>query len=190
MPRDYQKAAPTQYQRIPEHTRDENWIKATLHRLPIGHIGHIANGIPFVTPTNFYYDETAHAIIFHSNISGRTRSNLQSNPQASFVASEYGKFLPSNAALEFSTQYRAVMAFGVVEILQDDEARQRALYGLIQKYFPHMQAGREYRPITSKELAQTSVYALHIESWSGKENWQDQAEQIDDWAPLPPELLA
>lgn len=93
--------------------------------------------------------------------------------------------LPSNAALEFSTQYRSVMVFGKVEIVLDDTEKQRFLEKLIAKYFPDVRPGLEYRPITQKELDRTTVYAIRIESWSGKENWQDIAEQTPDWPPLP-----
>ena len=48
---------------------------------------------------------------------------------------------------------------------------------------------RMANPITDKELARTSVYAVQIESWSGKENWMEQADQLPDWPPLPDELL-
>jgi hypothetical protein len=42
-----------------------------------------------------------------------------------------------------------------------------------------MRVGHECRPITDQELARTSVYAMTVESWSGKENWPEQAEQSD-----------
>ena len=58
------------------------------------------------------------------------------------------------------------------------------LYGLIQKYFPIMRAGQDYRPITEAELKRTSVYAIAIESWSGKRNWAEEAEQSDEWPRL------
>jgi nitroimidazol reductase NimA-like FMN-containing flavoprotein (pyridoxamine 5'-phosphate oxidase superfamily) len=95
-----------------------------------------------------------------------------------------GKLLPSNVALEFSLQYRSVVVFGTVRLLTEPAEARRALYGLIQKYFPKMQAGREYREITDKELKRTSVYAIQIEEWSGKENWKDRALQSDEWTPL------
>jgi len=44
---------------------------------------------------------------------------------------------------------------------------------LLDKCFPDLKAGRDYRPITDSELARTSVYAIAIESWSGKENWRE-----------------
>lgn len=82
------------------------------------------------------------------------------------------------------------MVFGSVRILEDTEEKRAALYGLIAKYFPSMQPGREFRPIADKELARTSVFALEIESWSGKESWQPQAEMIADWPALPKSLLS
>jgi nitroimidazol reductase NimA-like FMN-containing flavoprotein (pyridoxamine 5'-phosphate oxidase superfamily) len=189
MARDYQKVRPAQYQRLPEYARDEAWVREFLHRGLIGHVAHLSGDQPFITPTNFWFDEAGRRIIFHSNIAGRVRSNLEHFPKVCFETSEFGRFLPANTALEFSTQFRSVMVFGTVKILEEAEEKRAALYGLLGKYFPHMTPGKEYRPITDKELARTSVYALQIESWSGKENWNEQAEQSSDWPPLPAEIL-
>ena len=184
MPRDYTSASPTDFQRLPEYQRDEVWIRAFLHEARVGHVASACDGQPFVNPTTFWFDEANHQIIFHSNISGRVRSNIEANPRVCFEASELGKMLPSNIALEFSLQFRSVILFGKVHLVSDlDEAR-RALCGLIHKYFPAMTAGQEFRPITEKELKRTSVYAIQIEEWSGKENWKDRADQSDEWPAL------
>ena len=92
--------------------------------------------------------------------------------------------LPSNVALEFSLQFRSVIAFGRARLITDPEEARRVLYGLIHKYFPAMTAGKEFREITDKELKRTSVYAIQIEEWSGKENWKDRADQSEEWPPL------
>lgn len=188
MPRNYDHARPTQYQRIPSHTRDETWIKEFLRTAKVGHVAHSRGEQPFVTPTNFWYDEAGQRILFHSNIAGRTRDNLENNPKVCMEASEYGRFLPANTALEFGVQYRSVMVFGTVHILEDAGEKTEALYQILKKYFPHMTPGVEYRPITDQELARTTVYAIQIESWSGKENWDEQAEELPDWPPLPANL--
>lgn len=188
MPKNYQNASPTQYQRIPSHTRDDAWIKAYLRNAEIGHLAHSRGDQPFVTPTNFWFDEAKHRIIFHSNIIGRTRDNLEHNPKVCLEASEYGRFLPANTALEFGIQYRSVMVFGTVQILEDDQEKNEVLINLLQKYFPLMTPGKEFRPITKQELARTCVYAIQIGSWSGKENWDEQAEELPDWPPLPETL--
>lgn len=181
MARNYANAASTEFQRLPEYARDEAWIRAFLRSAKIGHLGQVRGEQPFVTPTNFWFDEPRHAIVFHSNITGRLRDNLENSPQVCLEVSELGRFLPSNIALEFSVQYRSVMVFGRVTLLRSDEEKLRALYGLLTKYFPQRQAGVDYRPITGQELARTSVYALMIDSWSGKENWPEQAVQSAEW---------
>ncbi|MEW6287842.1 MAG: pyridoxamine 5'-phosphate oxidase family protein [Chloroflexota bacterium] len=184
MPRDYTHARPTAFQRLPHYKRDEDWIRAFLRTAQVGHIASSRDGQPFITPSLFWFDEDNHQIIFHSNVTGRIRSNLETNPRVCFEASEMGRLLPSNVALEFSVQYRSVVVFGTVRLLTDPAEARRALYGFIQKYFSAMQAGKEYRPITDKELKHTSVYAIQIEEWSGKENWKDRAMQSDEWTPL------
>lgn len=189
MPRNYEKAAPTQHQRLPEFTRSEVWIREFLRTGLIGHLAHSRDHQPFITPTNFWFDEARHQIIFHSNIVGRLRANLEANPQACLEVSETGRFLPANTALEFSLQYRSVLVFGTVRILADDAEKTETLNGLLKKYFPRLTPGKEYRPITAQELARTTVYALRIEAWSGKENWPEQAEQLPHWPPLPEEFL-
>ncbi len=186
MPRDYDLTSqpPTAGQRLPEYARDEEWMRAFLRVAPIGRVATRWDNQPFVMPTTFWYDEANQRVIFHSNIAGRVRANIERNPKVCLEASEMGRLLPSNVALEFSLQYRSVMVFGTVRILESDEEKRAALTGLIRKYFPDMEAGREYRPITEKELKRTSVYELKIESWSGKENWNERADQSDEWPAL------
>jgi nitroimidazol reductase NimA-like FMN-containing flavoprotein (pyridoxamine 5'-phosphate oxidase superfamily) len=186
VPRDYSLTtqSPTAGQRLPENARDDEWVRAFLRVAQIGRVATAWDDQPFVTPTTFWYDEANRRIIFHSNLAGRVRANLEHNPKVCLEASEMGRLLPSNVALEFSLQYRSVMVFGTVRILESYEEKRAALAGLLEKYFPEMKAGREYRPSTDKELKRTSVYELKIESWSGKENWNERADQSDEWPAL------
>jgi nitroimidazol reductase NimA-like FMN-containing flavoprotein (pyridoxamine 5'-phosphate oxidase superfamily) len=178
---------PANEQRLPEYAQDDKWIVEFLKKSTIGHIATRWDEQPFITPSTFWYDEDQHEIIFHSNVAGRIRANSERHPEACFETSEYGQFLPSNIALEFSMQYESVIAFGKIRILEDEGEKRRGLYSLIEKYFPGMRPGEEYRPITGKELNRTSVYAIRIESWSGKRNWKESAEQSGKWKPLSEE---
>ncbi len=184
MPRNYNYQSPTAFQRLPEYKRDEEWIRRFLREARVGRIASARDGQPFLNPRTFWFDEENHQIIFHSNLAGRIRSNIEANPKVCFEASELGKMLPSNVALEFSLQFRSVVVFGTARVITNSEEARRVLYGLIHKYFPKMTAGKEFREITDKELLRTSVYAIQIEEWSGKENWKDRADQSDEWAPL------
>jgi len=184
MPRNYENQSPTAFQRRPHLTRNDEWIRAFIKEAKVGHVATSFNDQPFLTPTTFWYDEENHQVIFHSNVAGRIRSNIETNPKVSMEASELGKLLPSNVALEFSLQFRSVIIFGTARIISDPVEGRKMLYGLISKYFPKMTAGREYREITDKELQATSIYAIKIEAWSGKENWEERADQSDEWTEL------
>ena len=186
MPRNYslEKAPPTTHQRRPEYTRGDEWIRAFLRTAQVAHIATVWNDQPFVTPTNFYFDEAQHRLIFHSNIAGRLRENIERHPKMCVEVAEMGRYLPSNVALEFSIQYRSVMVFGSGGIVHDKDEQRRLLHQLIAKYFSPMELNKDYRAVTDQELKRTTVYELRIESWSGKENWQEQADQSEEWPPL------
>lgn len=184
MTKNYDRQPPTAFQRRPQNTRDEAWIRAFLHQAQVCHTAYAWDDQPFSHPNLFWFDSEQHQVVFHGSISGRMRAGLEKNPRACLEISETGRLLPSNVAIEFAIQYRSVMVFGTVKILAQPDQARRALYGLIAKYFPGMQADRDYRGITDSELGATAVYALQIESWSGKENWKDHAEQSPHWSPL------
>jgi nitroimidazol reductase NimA-like FMN-containing flavoprotein (pyridoxamine 5'-phosphate oxidase superfamily) len=169
--------------------KEDDWIKAFLHQAQVATISTSWGDIPFNNMTLFWYDEPHHRIIFHANIMGRLRANIDNNPQVCLSCYEMGSLLPSNAAIEFSVQYRGVVVFGEAEILTDPQEARQVLYGLISKYFPKMQPGQEYRPITDTELRRTSVIAIKITEWSGRENWKDQTDQIDAWPALSEDML-
>ena len=184
MPREYENQNPTAFQRIPENTREENWIKELLHRGQIARIASRFDLQPFINTTTFFYAESENRIIFHSNVAGRVRANIEQYPEVCVEVSEFGKLLPSNIALEFSLQYRSAIVFGKAHLIHNDHEKHEMLHKLIAKYFGAMEIDKDYRSATDKELKRTSVYEIKIESWSGKENWKDMTDQSDEWAPL------
>lgn len=181
---------PTQPRTNRQHlVQSDAWIKQFLSSAKVCTVSTSWDNIPFNNMTLFWYDEAKHRLIFHANIAGRIRANIENNPKVCISAFEMGNLLPSNAAIEFSVQYRGVVVFGEAEILTDENDTKQALYGLISKYFPNMQAGKEYRPITEDELKHTSTLAVNITEWSGRENWKDMTDQVDDWPALSPDIF-
>jgi nitroimidazol reductase NimA-like FMN-containing flavoprotein (pyridoxamine 5'-phosphate oxidase superfamily) len=190
MPKDYRlEKIPANQQRRPQYARDDAWTRAFLLRAQVAYIATHWDEQPFLTPTLYWYDPGQQKIYFHSNRLGRLRANSERSAQVCLAVSEFGKLLPSNIALEFSIQYASVVVFGRLRILTESDEKRFVLEGLIQKYFPHLSAGREYRPITAAELLRTTVYAIEIDSWSGKENWANKAVQGDEWPSLPEEFF-
>ena len=180
---------PPNEQRRLQYAQDDEWTRAFLERAQVGHVATRWDEQPFITPSLFWYDPDRYEIYFHSNIIGRVRANIERHAQVCFEASEMGKLLPSNVALEFSLQYESVIVFGKIRLIEAVEEKGRVLYGLIKKYFPEMEPGEHYRPITDKELQRTSVYAIAIDSWSGKLHWPERAEESEEWKPLGEEWI-
>jgi hypothetical protein len=181
---------PTAHQRRPQYVRDDDWIREVLRHGQVARIGTRWDDQPFVTPTNYYFHEASQRLIFHSNIAGRLRANIERHSRVAAEVSEIGRVLPSNVALEFSQQYRSVMVFGEARLIPDVTEQKDLMHALIAKYFPEMELGKDYRPASESELKRTTVYGLQIESWSGKENWKAQADQSDEWPALDARFMA
>jgi hypothetical protein len=181
---------PSQMRQNRQHfARDDAWIKGFLKTAAYCTVGTSWDDLPFLNPTAFWYDEARHRILFHSNASGRVRANIKHNPRVCVSVQEMGRFLPSNAPLEVSVQYRGVVIFGTARVIDDPQETRTALQGLLVKYFPKLRIGAEFQPISETDLRRTSVYEIQIGEWSGKENWPERAEQVDSWPPLSDDIL-
>ncbi len=148
---------------------DEAWIEAFLLKAPFGILATSLDGQPFINSNLFVYDPEAYAIYIHTSTEGRTRYNVEMNPRACFSVSEMGRLLPASTARNFSVEYSGVTVFGQIHVLDNEAEAQHGLQLLLDKYFPHLHPGQEYRSIQADELADTAVYRLDIESWSGKQ---------------------
>ena len=168
MSRDYLNQEANRMRREDRAVNDERWIKDFLHSAAVGALATVHGEQPFVNTNLFVYDEAGHSIILHTARVGRTRANLEQCGKACFSIMEMGRLLPAAEALEFSVEYAGVAVFGSMKIVTDDAEASAALQMLLDKYAPHLQPGQDYRPPVPQELRRTSVFRLHIESWSGK----------------------
>lgn len=153
-----------------DRAKDDAWIRAYLHRVPFGMLATEFNGQPFIKPTLFVFDEAEHAIYIHGALVGRMRTNLEANPRVSFCIAEMGRLLPADTAMEVGVEYASVVVFGRVEVLTDADQARHGLQMLLDRYFPNLKPGIDYREILPQELDITSVYRIKVDSWSGKED--------------------
>jgi nitroimidazol reductase NimA-like FMN-containing flavoprotein (pyridoxamine 5'-phosphate oxidase superfamily) len=172
-----------------QYTQNDEWIEAFLSRSQIGHVASRWENQPFLTPVLFWYEAQKRRIYFHTNLYGRLRTNSEHFPEVCFETSEMGKLPPSNVAGEFSVQYASVVAFGKIRVVESLDEKEFGLMGLLRKYFPDLEAGVDYRPITQEEFDQTAVFCIEIEQWRGKKNWAEKIHQDERWKPLDPKVL-
>ncbi|WP_376797188.1 pyridoxamine 5'-phosphate oxidase family protein [Thermogemmatispora sp.] len=157
-----------QIRRRDRAVNDQGWISTFLKRAPVGVLATVDGEQPFLNSNLFVYDEAAHAIYLHTAQVGRTHSNIEGSQRVCFTVYEMGRLLPARTALGFSVEYASVVVFGQGAIIQDRERARAALHLLLKKYAPHLEPGRDYRPVTDEELRRTSVYEIRISAWSGK----------------------
>ena len=147
---------------------DEAWIRAMLHGAATGALATAQQDQPYLTTNLFVYDESQNVIYLHSGRNGRTFKAVQANARICFSVSQMGRLLPGQSAAGMSVEYASVVVFGRASILSDPLEAARALQLLVDKYFAHLQAGRDYRPTSPEEIAGVAVYRIDIEQWSGK----------------------
>jgi uncharacterized protein len=168
MPKDYAALPYAEVRRADRAMDDEGWIVDFLKRAAIGTLATVHDGQPFINSNLFVYDEAQHCIYMHTARLGRTRANVDAGERVCFSISEMGRLLPADVALEFSVEYNGVVVFGTAQVVADAAEAKHGLQLLLDKYFPHLQPERDYRPTTDEELARTAVYRINIDSWSGK----------------------
>lgn len=145
---------------------DDAEIADLLRQADICRIATSVNDQPFISANTFWYD--GERIFFHTATKGRTLTNIGQNPRVCLEVDWVGRWLPAPTALEFSVEYTGVVVFGRARLLEDNVEKERALQGLLDKYFPDLKPDVDYRSITPKELKVTAVFAVDIETWSGK----------------------
>ena len=147
---------------------DEAWIRALLRRAAVGTLATVSDGQPFLNTNLFIFDETQDVIYMHTARTGRTRTNIDGDEHVCFSVSEIGRLLPADTSLDMSVEYASVVVHGCAQVVADETEAKRALQLLLEKYFAHLEYGKDYRAIQPEELARTAVYRIEIEEWSGK----------------------
>ena len=152
-----------------DRQKDEIFTREFLKTAPFCSIANAVDGQPFIHSNIFVYDDKTNQIYFHTAKEGRFRYNIENNAKVCFTVAEMGRLLPSPTALNMSMEYKSVVIFGKVTIIEDDAEAESALKILVEKYFPHLKYGVDYSKVTINDLKRTTVFKLEIERWSGKE---------------------
>jgi len=150
--------------------KGEGWIRGFLRRGAVGVLATVDEGYPVAIPLLYAYDETRQALYMHTGLRGRTRRVLEGDGgPASLTVFEMGRLLPARQAAEFGLEYASVVVTGTGVVVEDAREAELGLRLLMEKYAPHLEPGRDYRPTSAEDLARTTVLRLDIREWSGKE---------------------
>jgi nitroimidazol reductase NimA-like FMN-containing flavoprotein (pyridoxamine 5'-phosphate oxidase superfamily) len=152
---------------------DEASIRDLLARGEAGVLSAVLDGGPFSLPRIYAYDPEREAVYVHGAFGGMTgKVMLQAEEDAgvpmALTVFEMGRLLPAEEALEFGVEYESVVVQGRSVEVDDPAEAEHGLRLLMEKYAPHLKAGKDYRPMAPEEVLRTSVIRMDIQSWSGK----------------------
>lgn len=157
--------------RITRHDRainDEGWIIDFLNKAGMAVLATAVADQPFASTLLFALDSQHRAIYIHTARRGRVWENIQRSPRVCLTTARMGRLLPADTALNFSVEYESVVVFGTAHLVDEPAEAEYGLQLLLDKYFPHLRPGQDYRPITTGEREGTALYRVDVEEWSAK----------------------
>lgn len=154
---------------------DAEWISGFLAEQPTGVLGVVDGDGPHLVTQLFVHDEPAGAVYLHGAQAGRVYEVVAASQPAPacFTTSWMGRFIPAPNPVNFTVEYRSVVAYGTIGLVTDPAAKRGVLELFMEKFAPHLHPGVDYEPIATESIDRTAVYEFAVESWSGKEGLKD-----------------
>lgn len=164
------KTERTEVKRKNREIKDELWIKEYLNSARFGVFATCDRNQPLINWNLFIYSEIENAIYFHTSGSGRTRNNIEKNPNLCFSIGNMGEIVFAKKAVNFSVQYQSVIIYGKAEIVKEEKIIMEVFKSYFRKYANNLKEGEDYIPFNIEDARKATLFRLEIEEWSGKMN--------------------
>ena len=169
---------------------DAEAVHAVLDAAPLGHLGFVVEGQPFVIP--MLYSRVDRAVYLHGSVASRLQRRLAGGIDVCLTVTVVDGLVLARSAFHHSMNYRSAVVFGTAVRVEGDEA----VAGL-KAISDHLRPERwdEVRPPSDVELRQTSVLRLDVEEASAKVRTGGPIDEPEDldlpvWAGVVPCELA
>lgn len=173
--------------RHPERgSHDTEAVHAVLDAAPMGHLGFVVDGQPFVIP--MLYGRIGDALYLHGSVASRLMRTVAGGVEVCLTATLVDGLVLARSAFHHSMNYRSAVVFGRAVPVDGDE-KPAALKAISE----HLRPGRwdEVRPPTERELRQTAVLRLEVSEMSAKARSGGPVDEPEDltlgvWAGVIP----
>ncbi len=156
---------------------DRDSIDAVLDAGLLCHVGYVADGLPYVTPTLHWRIDDK--VYWHGSSASRALRAGESAEVCLTVSFLDGLVL-ARSGFHHSVNYRSAMVFGKAQIVDDAEEKTRVLDNLIDRIAPGRVA--EIRRPTDQELKATTVLWLPLDNASAKVRNGPPVDDEEDYA--------
>ena len=143
---------------------DRETVYRILDEAFVCHVGFVADGVPFVVPTN--YVRVGDNLFLHGSPASRLMKTLASRAPFCLSVTLLDGIVFAPSAMGHSVNYRSVVVMGTAEIVEGHEAKLAAMRDFVE----HVIRGRwaDVRPPSEKDMKATMVLAVPLVEASAK----------------------
>jgi uncharacterized protein len=176
---DFTPTERTTVRRKPDRgTFNRELIYSILDEAFVCHVGFVADGQPFVVPTN--YVRVGDKLFLHGSTASRLMKTLASGAPFCLSVTLLDGIVFSPTATGHSVNYRSVVVIGRAEPIEDPQAKLAAMRDFVE----HVIRGRwaSVRPPSEQELKGTMVLAVPLREASAKVRTGPAVDADEDYA--------
>ena len=162
---EFSRTERTKVRRKPDRGRyDRETVYRILDEAFVCHLGFVADGVPFVVPTN--YVRVGDKLFLHGSPASRLMKTLASGAPFCLSVTLLDGIVCSPTAMGHSVNYRSVVVMGKAEVIEGHAAKLAAMRDFVE----HVIRGRwaDVRPPSENDIKATMVLAVPLEEASAK----------------------
>ena len=164
--------------RHPERgSHESDAVHAVLDAAPMGHLGFVVEGQPFVIP--LLYGRIGDALYLHGSVASRLMRTMAGGVEVCLTVTLVDGLVLARSAFHHSMNYRSAVVFGRAVAVEGDEK-----LAALKAISDHLRPGRwdEVRAPTDREMRQTAVLRLDVAEMSAKARTGGPIDEPEDLA--------
>jgi nitroimidazol reductase NimA-like FMN-containing flavoprotein (pyridoxamine 5'-phosphate oxidase superfamily) len=168
----------TQVKRLPKRGMyDRETVFKILDEAFVCHVGFVADGQPYVIPTNFA--RAGETLYLHGSAASRMLRTLSAGIPVCVTVTLVDGLVLARSAFHHSANYRSVVVLGTARLVTDAAEKMEAL----RLFTEHIMKGRweQIRPPNEQEMKGTTVLALALEEVSAKVRTGGPVDEEEDY---------
>ncbi|MBS1840451.1 MAG: pyridoxamine 5'-phosphate oxidase family protein [Acidobacteria bacterium] len=169
----------TQVKRLPKRGKyDAETVYKILDEAFVCHVGFVADGQPYVIPTNF--GRVGDTLYLHGSAASRMLRSLSEGIPVCVTVTLVDGLVLARSAFHHSVNYRSVVILGTAKLVEDPSEKMEAL----RLFTEHIMRGRwdEIRWPNEQEMKGTTVLALPLEEVSAKVRVGGPVDDEEDYS--------
>jgi len=159
-------------------SNDRAQVFAILDSALLCHVAYVMDGQPYCTPTMFWRVDDM--LYWHGSSASRMLRHLKAGTPTCLTVSHLDGLVLARSGFHHSVNYRSVMCFGTARMIDDPEAKEKALAEVVDRFYPGRSAS--LRPIHRQEIKAVTVIGMRIDEASAKVRAKNVADDEEDYA--------